>query len=115
MHDQIIQCCIQLAEKDSLRFETEVMGEGPAVDMDNNLQKQLHEAAEQVGHRAIPIHSGAGHDAGIFSAICPVGMVFLPSEKGFSHNPKEYTADDHLVSGADVLTQFVINMENVNT
>ncbi|MGF1699130.1 Zn-dependent hydrolase [Photobacterium makurazakiensis] len=112
LHHQIICYCESLAEKEGLRFETEIMGEGPAVAMDDVLQLQLGAAAEQAGHQAVPIHSGAGHDAGIFAAVCPVGMVFLPSEKGFSHNPQEHTANEHLEAGAEVLTQFVINMED---
>ncbi|WP_036821753.1 M20/M25/M40 family metallo-hydrolase, partial [Photobacterium sanctipauli] len=109
---QIIGYCEQLAETEGLRFETELMGEGPAVAMDDALQRQLGAAAELAGHQAVPIHSGAGHDAGIFAAVCPVGMVFLPSEKGFSHNPQEHTDNAHLEAGAEVLTQFIVNMEN---
>ncbi|WP_413112098.1 Zn-dependent hydrolase [Thaumasiovibrio sp. DFM-14] len=111
LHHQIVCYCENLAKEHGLRFETEVMGEGPAVAMDKALQLQLGAAAEQIGYQTVPIHSGAGHDAGIFSAICPVGMIFLPSEGGYSHNPQEHTANEHLEVGAEVLTQFIINME----
>jgi N-carbamoyl-L-amino-acid hydrolase len=30
-------------------------------------------------------------------------MVFVPSVKGISHNPQEYTAPDDLIAGANVL------------
>lgn len=112
LHQAILACCQQLAQQEGLRFETEVMGEGPAVTMDAVLQQQLWQAAQQTQVEAVPIHSGAGHDAGIFADVCPVGMVFLPSVDGFSHNPKEYTANEHLDAGAAILTQFIINMAN---
>ena len=30
-------------------------------------------------------------------------MIFVPSVKGLSHNPREYTAPDDLIAGANVL------------
>jgi acetylornithine deacetylase/succinyl-diaminopimelate desuccinylase-like protein len=55
--------------------------------------------------------SGAGHDAQIMAAVCPVGMIFVPSERGESHTPNENTDVPALVTGADVLLNTVIAIE----
>jgi N-carbamoyl-L-amino-acid hydrolase len=34
-------------------------------------------------------------------------MIFVPSIGGISHNPKEYTADDDLVAGTNILLDVV--------
>ena len=47
--------------------------------------------------------SGAGHDAQMMARLCPTAMIFVPSIGGLSHNPKEETAPEHLVAGANVL------------
>ena len=47
--------------------------------------------------------SGAGHDAQIMASVAPSAMIFVPSVEGLSHNPREYTAPDDLVAGANVL------------
>ncbi|MYJ30541.1 MAG: M20/M25/M40 family metallo-hydrolase, partial [Acidimicrobiaceae bacterium] len=52
--------------------------------------------------------SGAGHDAQILAEVCPAGMVFVPSVKGISHNPAEFTEPDDLVAGANVLLNTVL-------
>ncbi|MDM5226902.1 allantoate deiminase [Cytobacillus sp. NJ13] len=49
------------------------------------------------------MHSGAGHDAQIFASFIPTAMLFVPSEKGISHNPAEYTAPDDLAGGVKAL------------
>jgi beta-ureidopropionase / N-carbamoyl-L-amino-acid hydrolase len=54
--------------------------------------------------------SYAGHDAQMMSNITPSGMVFIPSYKGISHNPKEYSEWEHVVQGANVLLQAVLHM-----
>ncbi|MHA3904644.1 allantoate amidohydrolase [Castellaniella sp. WN] len=47
--------------------------------------------------------SGAGHDAGIIALMCPASMIFVPSVKGLSHNPAEFTHEADLVNGANIL------------
>lgn len=51
--------------------------------------------------------SGAGHDAQMMARLCPSAMIFVPSVNGISHNPKEYTATQDLVNGANVLLDVV--------
>lgn len=53
------------------------------------------------GHRRIL--SGAGHDAQYMAAICPTGMIFVPSRDGRSHCEEEFTAMDDIEHGANTL------------
>lgn len=59
------------------------------------------------GHRMI---SGAGHDAHILSRCYDAGMIFIPSRGGVSHHPDEYSADEQIVRGAQVLLHAVLNL-----
>lgn len=47
--------------------------------------------------------SGAGHDAQMINRIAPSAMIFVPSKDGVSHNPLEFTTDNELINGANVL------------
>lgn len=49
------------------------------------------------------MHSGAGHDAQIFAPFVPTAMLFVPSRKGISHNPMEFTEPDDLAEGVKAL------------
>jgi N-carbamoyl-L-amino-acid hydrolase len=60
-------------------------------------------AAAEEGLRARAIPSGAFHDAQFVVPICPTGMIFVPSRRGISHNPAEYSSPAHLAAGARVL------------
>ena len=50
------------------------------------------------------MHSGAGHDSQIMAKFVPTAMLFVPSRKGISHNPEEYTSPEHLADGIRALT-----------
>jgi N-carbamoyl-L-amino-acid hydrolase len=49
------------------------------------------------------ILSGAGHDAQYMAAICPTGMIFVPSRDGRSHCEEEFTPMDDIEHGANTL------------
>ena len=45
--------------------------------------------AARLGHSVMRMPSGAGHDAGHINHLCPTGMIFVPCERGISHNEAE--------------------------
>lgn len=54
--------------------------------------------------------SGASHDAMQIATVAPMGMIFVPSIKGISHNPKEATSFEHIVHGANVLLNTLLRL-----
>ena len=55
--------------------------------------------------------SGAGHDAQVLAAAVPIGMIFVPSIGGISHSPEERTDPEHLVAGAQVLLDTLLDLD----
>ncbi len=60
-------------------------------------------ACDELSLSYVELASGAGHDAASLAAICPVGMLFVPSQGGLSHTPDEYTTPEDCVNGARAL------------
>jgi beta-ureidopropionase / N-carbamoyl-L-amino-acid hydrolase len=76
------------------------------VPMDAGLQGALQDAAEvHAPGRWRSMPSGALHDASNISHLMPVGMLFVPSIGGISHDFAEDTAEDDLVTGLRVLAE----------
>ncbi len=44
--------------------------------------------------------------------ICPVGMVFVRSKDGISHNPDEWSSKQDCAAGANVLYRTVLGLAN---
>jgi N-carbamoyl-L-amino-acid hydrolase len=55
--------------------------------------------------------SGAGHDAQDMALITPTGMIFVPSVKGISHSPREFTSAKDMANGASVLLRAVLDID----
>ena len=46
----------------------------------------------------------AGHDSTNVKDMMPAVMLFVPSHKGITHNEYEFTSDQDMLAGLDMLT-----------
>ena len=60
------------------------------------------------GYEKIPAWIMQGYMT--MARICPTAMIFVPSVKGISHNPEEFTRDEDLIAGANVFLDVVSEM-----
>jgi N-carbamoyl-L-amino-acid hydrolase len=98
------------ASRYGLGLEVEKLGEYPPSPMSQEAQSAIAEAADSLGLDQIPLISMAGHDAQSLAGFCPVGMIFVPSEDGASHSPREFTTWEDCVHGANVLLQTTLRL-----
>lgn len=78
---------------------------------DERVRRIITNAAKSLGFSSKPMPSGAGHDAQEISHIAPTGMIFVPSVGGVSHSPKEFTSQQDMGNGANVLLQTVLAID----
>jgi N-carbamoyl-L-amino-acid hydrolase len=72
----------------------------------------IERAAQDLGAGHMRLASGASHDAMYMSRVCPTGMIFVPCEKGVSHNEAENAKPEDLAAGARVLTAALLDLAN---
>jgi N-carbamoyl-L-amino-acid hydrolase len=80
---------------------------------DRKVVDLVAKAAGELQLPAMEIFSGAGHDARYLAPICPSGMVFVPCEKGISHNEAENATPQDLAAGARVLAKVLTELADV--
>ncbi len=78
---------------------------------DLRIRAMVAASARELGLSSITLPSGAGHDAQDLAQICPVGMIFVPSLKGISHAPAEYSSPQDITNGANVLLQTLMKVD----
>jgi len=80
----------------------------PSMKFDKKCIDLVRTAAEESGYSHHDIVSGAGHDAVYLARVAPTAMIFIPCEKGISHNETETIRPEHAAAGAKVLLNAVI-------
>ena len=74
------------------------------------VQRAIEAAASKLGLDTRHLPSGAGHDAQMMALLMPMGMIFVPSVRGISHSPKEFTSWQDCANGANVLLESVLDL-----
>lgn len=111
LESDLLALAHSIAQEHRLRVEAKRRIHMPAAAMSTVVIEAIQKSLETLNtHDAIELISYAGHDAQMMSDFTPSGMIFIPSEKGISHNPKEYTEWNDVVHGANVLLHTVLNM-----
>ena len=99
-----------LAQKEGVTIETRFLARTEPVVFHSTVLQAIEAVAAE---RSLPVRrmtSGAGHDAQMMARICPTAMIFVPSVKGISHNPREFTERNHLEIGGEVLLHTMLQL-----
>ena len=103
-----------IAEDEDVTVESRSLARFEPVEFDGRVVEQIEQLAEQTGLSTKRMPSGAGHDAQMMARICPTGMIFVPSLDGISHNPAEHTDEKDLIAGAQLLSDTMLALTEVD-
>ncbi len=98
----------RIVEDSQLEMDFEQIWHSPPVPFDEDCVASVRKATEalELSHREMV--SGAGHDACYIARVAPTSMIFVPCEKGISHNELERADPDDLAAGCNVLLKAVL-------
>ena len=80
------------------------------VEFDTVIIDMVEKAATASDYTYCRLPSGAGHDAQMFAPNCPTGMIFIPSKHGISHNINEFSSEQDIAAGMDVLMKVLLEL-----
>ena len=90
---------------------TPTLHDDPCI-FDTDVVNTIEQAANALAVPNMRLPSGASHDANYMARVCPTGMIFVPCEKGVSHNEAENAKPEDLAAGARVLTATLLDLAN---
>ena len=97
----------ELEASDGVTVKCEQLSRFDPVLFDEDIVRLVEQSAKERGLSCRRITSGAGQDAQMLARICKTAMIFIPSIRGISHNPAEYSTDADVANGASILLDVV--------
>jgi allantoate deiminase len=105
---QLREQAAQIVGKRHVESDWQILQEHPSVPCSPSLTANLSRAVEEtLGHPALHLASGAGHDAVTISGITQVAMLFVRCKAGISHNPAESVEVDDVAVAIEVMGRFL--------
>ncbi len=105
---QMRDACAAIADEANLEIVFALASARASVSFDESCVRSIREAAERLSIPQRDIYSGAGHDACNLALAAPTAMIFVPCERGVSHNEQENARPEDLADGCSVLTQVLM-------
>ena len=90
--------------------ETETLQGLPPVPCSGETRDAIEAACEELGFEPFGLPSGAGHNGMQLSGLCPIGMIFVRSGDGISHNPAEWSSKEDCAAAAEILYRTLVKL-----
>lgn len=100
----------EVAKKHSLKTSIEQIGQSDSVKLSSKVTNIIEEIAIKNHYPYLKMNSGAVHDAAMLTNLTDVGMIFIPSIGGMSHSPDEFTNNEDIKVGCDLLLNVAIEL-----
>jgi len=107
---ELRDCVDEIANASGLTISLEQIWHSPAIRFDPTCMRVISNAAARLGLTRMSIVSGAGHDACYLSRVAPTGMIFIPCERGISHNEAESIRAEDAAAGGQVLLMALLEL-----
>ncbi|GFZ14229.1 ureidoglycolate amidohydrolase [Actinidia rufa] len=109
--EKIHQSALAIAEKRGVKLsDFKILNQDPPALSDESIIKAVEAASQylNLGHKLMI--SRAYHDSLFMARISPMGMIFIPCYKGFSHKPEEFASKEDIANGVKVLALTVAKL-----
>jgi len=83
--------------------EFKIINQDPPALSDQSVVEAMEFAAKQLNLEYKKMISRAYHDSLFMARVSPMGMIFIPCYKGYSHKPEEYASPEDMANGVKVL------------
>jgi allantoate deiminase/N-carbamoyl-L-amino-acid hydrolase len=101
-----------IAARYGTRIEIATIADISPQELSGSVAGVAADSAKALGLSCRTLGSGASHDSQQMNLIVPTGMIFVPSHKGLSHVPEEFTSDEQLTAGARALAETLSRLDD---
>lgn len=113
LQNNVIKKIKELEEKHHVSTEVKLPPIHLPSPLDQEVIKTISESSNNLGINSIRMNSGAGHDSQNMAEVVKTGMIFVPSVKGISHSPMEWTEWEDIEKGEQVLVETIKTLASI--
>ncbi|XP_004288446.1 PREDICTED: ureidoglycolate hydrolase [Fragaria vesca subsp. vesca] len=109
--EKIHQSAISIAKKRGVSLsEFKIVNQDPPALSDKSIIHAMEASSKELNLAHKLMISRAYHDSLFMARISPMGMIFIPCYKGYSHKPEEYSSTQDISNGVKVLALTLVKL-----
>lgn len=102
----------EIAKKRELEITITDENDDVPLTCNSTIKKMLEQSCAEFNLEYDKLISGPYHDTLFVGKFTPSAMIFVPSKKGISHSPYEWTNYEDIAKGTDLLADVLIKLAN---
>lgn len=110
LRNEILEHVENLKRKFNMVVDVKIPVIHHPMSLSSEVAQVIEKSAASQGIRSKRMNSGAVHDSQNLAEKVKTGMIFVPSVRGISHAPMEWTEWDDIEKGVQVLTRTIMNL-----
>lgn len=99
-----------ISEERGVQIAFRTIGTSSPIALSPRIKAVIEKAVAKCSDSWMKMNSGAVHDAAMMASVTDVGMIFVPSVRGKSHNKEEYTEASDITLGCQALLLSVCSL-----
>ncbi|WP_153733389.1 Zn-dependent hydrolase [Sporosarcina obsidiansis] len=108
--EKMVRFAQKVCDARGVEIEFELIQRVPPVPCSALVQQTIERSCRKRGIEPFSLPSGAGHDGMQFKDFCPIGMIFVRSQNGISHNPAEWSSKEDCGKGTEILYETIVSL-----
>ncbi len=112
LYQALLMAYENIAQRRGVKVEITLLNHDKPLLCDEAICELLRDKADGLAIPCIDIVSGPYHDSLLLGDLTRVGMLFVPSRDGISHDRNEWTDTADIARGADVLAEAMLALAN---
>ncbi len=113
MVDRVIEKIEEVCGRRQIGHDVTILNRDNPCQSGEEIIQTAERVTQRLGYSYKKLVSRAYHDTLFMAQICPTAMIFVPSENGYSHRPEEFTADEEIAQGVEVLALTMAECANL--
>ncbi|KAI7742298.1 hypothetical protein M8C21_028652 [Ambrosia artemisiifolia] len=102
--EKVHESAVSISQRRGVELlEFKIVNQDPPALSDESVIKAMESATQVLGLSHKKMISRAYHDSLFMARKAPMGMIFIPCYKGYSHKPEEYASPEDIANGVKVL------------
>ncbi|KAJ0964955.1 hypothetical protein J5N97_026093 [Dioscorea zingiberensis] len=102
--EKIHQSSIEVSRRRGVKLsEFRIVNQDPPAKSEHSIINAMEDVVQQLNLSHKLMISRAYHDSLFMARVSPMGMIFIPCYKGYSHKPEEYASIVDIANGVNVL------------
>lgn len=97
---------------DDCEIKIDILSDDSAVMLDEEIQESLEKLCRANKLSFNRMYSGAKHDVSEMAKSVPAALIFVPSKDGITYSPEEYTLDEDIRNGCQLLFEYILKFDN---